>query len=129
MDIYRLNFESDVRDYRLMSVKAVSTETFRDLLENVFKKELTDSAKSLDIPKDEMTLEDCRITKNCLRNFNSSPDLQMEGVAGTGWAAFNAITEAIKDKSSRRDSRYESIWFGDDSKKLAQARQATLALV
>jgi phage/plasmid-like protein (TIGR03299 family) len=48
--------------------------------------------------------------------FKSRPDLQLPGVHGTLWSAYNAITQFEDYKQTRNDeeneSRLERIWFG-----------------
>jgi phage/plasmid-like protein (TIGR03299 family) len=50
-----------------------------------------------------------------LRILDTSPDLQLSGVRGTLWAAYNAVTRfedyrPVKDETS--DARLDRVWFG-----------------
>jgi phage/plasmid-like protein (TIGR03299 family) len=128
INLFRRSFDEEVSIYKELSKRNMDLDQTRTYLEKLFERQLVDSAKRLDIPKEEMKLEDNRFTRKCLENYMYSPDLQLDGVEGTAWAAFNGITEAIKDRSSNRDNRYNSIWFGPDSKLLDEAKQLALTI-
>ncbi len=126
INLFRRDFDEQVSIYKQLAAKRMDLDATRDYLETLFAKELKESAERLDIAKDEMRLEDMRFTKKCLENYCFTPDLQLDKVEGTAWAAFNAVTEAIKTRSNNPDNRLNSIWFGPDSKLIEKAK--TLAL-
>jgi phage/plasmid-like protein (TIGR03299 family) len=50
------------------------------------------------------------------RLMHECPDLQLNGIRGSLWAAYNAITRAVDHEGSTRggpEARLERIWFGD----------------
>jgi len=50
------------------------------------------------------------------RLMQECPDLQLNGIRGSLWAAYNAITRAVDHEGSMRsgpEARLERIWFGD----------------
>jgi hypothetical protein len=62
--------------------------------------------------------------------FERHPDLQLPGVQGTLWAAYNAITYFEDHKSIQQESaagRLDRVWFGGGAdvklKALAKARE------
>lgn len=129
IDIYRSRFESEVDLYKKMANTPMNLEQSRSYLERLFEADLKSLAKKEDILLSEVKLEDLRITKKALQNLTGTPDLLVEGVAGTSWATFNAVTQAIKDKSTNQEKRYDSIWFGVDSALLDKAKYELLARV
>lgn len=51
----------------------------------------------------------------------------MAGVKGTGWAAYNAVTEYITHERGRtEDTRLNTAWFGAESPRAIQAAQSVL---
>jgi phage/plasmid-like protein (TIGR03299 family) len=128
INLFKRSFEQEVSIYKELANRTMGLNATRSYLERLFEKQLIDTAKRLDILPEDVSLEQNRFTKKCLENYMFSEDLQLDGVEGTAWAAFNAVTEAIKDRSSNRDNRYNSIWFGPDSKLLDEAKQLALTL-
>jgi hypothetical protein len=65
--------------------------------------------------------------------FETEEDLQLPGVRGTLWGAYNAIARFEDYKQPRQeeqpDQRLERTWFGDgaDTKLIALAKAAELA--
>lgn len=128
INLAKKTFDDDFKLYQQMAQKPMDLDATRAYLETLFEKELVDSAKRKEIPLSEMSLEQNRFTLKCLENFMFTPDLQMDGVAETGWAAFNAVTEAIKTRSSNPDNRLNSILFGQDSKLIERAKELVLTM-
>jgi phage/plasmid-like protein (TIGR03299 family) len=64
--------------------------------------------------------------------FDSRPDLQMNGVRGTLWAAYNAVTrfeDYRNSKGESDDSRLTRVWFGRGADLKLRALQAAVELV
>jgi phage/plasmid-like protein (TIGR03299 family) len=67
-----------------------------------------------------------------LRLLEEMPDLQMDGVRGTMWAAYNAITrfEDYRDVDHETDdARLERVWFGSGAELKLKALQSAADLV
>lgn len=127
LDIARKSFDNTVVKYRQMAATNISTEQFRGYLEGLFEKDLKAASKRLD---ETAELEDIRACRKILAAYDNSPDLQVDGVRGTAYAAYNALTEFVTHtKSSNKDSRFNSIWFGSDANFLADAEERALAMV
>lgn len=126
IDICRRSFDNTVQNYRKLAAINLSTEQFRNYLEGLFESDLRTTSKRLE---QTSKLEDLRSCKKILAAYDSTPDLQIDGIRGTAYAALNATSEFIcHHKSSNKDSRYNSIWFGSDANLLAEAEQRLLAL-
>lgn len=127
IDICRKSFDTTVQKYRQLAATDISTEQFRSYLEGLFERDLKAASKRLD---KTVELEDIRACRKILAAYDSSPDLQVDSVRGTAYAAFNSVTEFITHaKSSNKDSRFNSIWFGSDANFLAEAEERALAMV
>lgn len=128
INLFRRDFDEQVSIYKQLANKRMDLNATRNYLETLFAKELKESAKRLEVTEDEMRLEDMRFTKKCLENYCFTPDLQLDKVEGTAWAAFNAVTEAVKTRSNNLDNRLNSIWFGPDSKLIEKAKTLALSI-
>jgi hypothetical protein len=61
--------------------------------------------------------------------FEGGRGNDLPGVAGTYWAAYNAITEHLSyGISNTQDNRLDSLWFGMNSNRNDQALQKSLEL-
>ena len=61
--------------------------------------------------------------------FHEGRGMELPGVAGTYWAAFNAITEFTTHKRGKsQDARVDSQWFGDSAKFARRALAVGLEL-
>lgn len=128
IDICKRTFKDSTEEFRLLTKKSLKTEEFRDYLERVFESELRDAGKRK-TSSDGVKLEDLRCTKKIIQFYEQEPDLQIDGVRGTLYGAFNAISQYLThNKSSNPDSRYNSLWYGSDSLLLRNAKQAALSL-
>jgi hypothetical protein len=96
---------------------------FRDYLELVFPRS-REKKQSGKLPDRWVFLQ---------KVFETAPDLQLPGVKGTLWAAYNAITRFEDYKQSREDEspdeRLERAWFGTsaETKLLALEKAEQLA--
>jgi phage/plasmid-like protein (TIGR03299 family) len=127
VNIFKKNFEKEVSIYKQLAAKEMDLNTTRSYLEKLLERELLETSKALHKNREELKLEDNRFAKKCLENYMFSPDLQMDNVEGTAWAAFNCVTEAIKNRSSNLENRLNSIWFGPDGKLVERAKELALS--
>jgi phage/plasmid-like protein (TIGR03299 family) len=128
IDICKRTFKDSTADFKLLAQKSLKTEEFRSYLERVFESELKDASKRK-TTSDEVKLEDLRCTKKIIQFYEEQPDLQIDGVRGTLYGAFNAISQYLThNKSSNPDSRYNSLWYGSDSLLLRNAKEVALSL-
>jgi len=124
LDLYQRSFTSDISVYRELAAREMTTVNFRSYLEQLFVKDIADASERLQRPAG---IEDARSSRKCLNNWESTPDLQLKGVEGTAWAAYNAVTQFIQhQRSNDTDSRMSSIWFGADKDVLTKAKLLAL---
>jgi phage/plasmid-like protein (TIGR03299 family) len=128
INLMQKDFDAQVDIYKALAKKKMDLQQAQSFLEKLFEKELTETAKRLDKPKEEVTLDDNRFTKRCLESFMYTPDLQVDNVKDTAWAGFNAVTEAINHRSTNPHNRLNSIWFGPDGKLVQRAKQLALSI-
>ena len=127
LSLAKKTFDDTAVRYQQLAATNLSTEQFRGYLESLF---IDDLKKASDRLEKTAELEDIRACRKILSAYDSTPDLQVDGVRGTAWAAVNSVSEYIThEKSSSTDSRYNSIWFGSDASLLDKAEKLALALV
>jgi hypothetical protein len=123
INLYKMNFENEIDIYKELARRPMNIESARNYLETLFADELNAFSKK---NERNATLQDVRIAKRSLLNLKTNPDLQLEGVAGTAWAGFNAVTRAIEDRTKDLDNRYDKMWFGNTSALLDKAKKLAL---
>jgi hypothetical protein len=140
IDLERRSFHQSIDQLRDISRVKLSAELARRVLEATY-------ADKLAIPTKDKTSGDKRA-----RTLNDLPEIGIirghltgstgygirdtEGVNGTAYGLFNAITQfethdagRAKDETERARTRLESLWGGGASKRIERARTACLALV
>ena len=128
LDLVKRRFNQQTLQYRQMTKKSLTTEEYREYLEKVFEADLIAAHKRLER---EVVLEDIRACNKILDIYEQTPDLQMDGVRGTTWAAYNSITEYLthyKSSKSNANSRVDNLWFGKDARLLDSAKEKALSL-
>jgi phage/plasmid-like protein (TIGR03299 family) len=128
LNLYKRSFEHQVSLYKQLANKRMDVDATRNYLETLLHRELKETGVRLEKAPEEVKLEDNRFARKCLENYLFTPDLQMPGVEGTAWAAFNSVTEAVKYRSSNPDNRLNSIWFGPDGKLIERAKELALTI-
>ena len=127
INLYKADFEENVNLYKQMANRQMGVNDFRDYLEKVFASELKAAAKRAEVEEEKFRLENYRPTAKILDNYKFTPDLQLEGIAGTSWAGFNAITEYVShQKGNDSEKRFNSVIFGTDAELLNRAKQFAL---
>ena len=140
IDLERRSFHQSIDQLRDLTQVKLSAELARRVLEATY-------ADKLAIPTKDKTSGDKRA-----RTLNDLPEIGIirghltgstglgirdtEGVGGTAYGLFNAITQfethdagRAKDETERARTRLESLWGGGASKRIERAREACLALV
>ncbi len=115
-------FDLSMLEYQHMAAKQFNTALFRTYLENLFEKELQASSE----PKQ---LEDLRAFEPILENYEGGIGVDIPGVAGTAWAAYQAVSEYVSHQRIKsEDNRLKSLHFGSSRRILAKAHELALAL-
>ena len=110
-------FEATANVYRFLASRSVSTTDLEKYVKIVF-----DANK----PEDEISTRTKNILLKVTDLFESGKGNDLEGVRGTYWAAYNAVSEYLNyTKGRTSNNRIDSLWFGQNGtmnrKALAQA--------
>lgn len=126
VNLARRNFSDSVDIYRELAAREMTMAQFRASLNKLFEVELAQK----DVKGEVKTLDKLEPTQKILRNFEATPDLQMLGVRGTRWAAYNAVTEFYTHQSQARsqDNRLDSLWYGKSKERIAEAQRVLLSV-
>lgn len=125
LDIQRRAFRYSIEEYRAMSKVDLSAAAFDRYLTTVFQKQLEGDRKVTDLRQYEQLIQ----------NFEGGIGMDIKGVRGSLWGAYNAVTEwtthqrgGTDDIEATRD-RLNSLWFGSSAQINEAAHKAALALV
>lgn len=126
INLARRNFTESLDIYKELANREMTVANFRETLETMFAKDLA-KKDSDDKP---FTLDTFDPTSKILRNLEATPDLQVKGVRGTAWGAYNAITKFYTHDSRSRsqDNRLNGLWFGDAKNQIEKAQDLLLAV-
>ncbi len=124
VNLAKRNFRDSVDLYKTLANTEMTTAQFRKSLETLFAKELNKKDEDGNVK----TLDTFKPTAQILRNLEATPDLQQTGIRGTGWAAYNAITQFTTHQSKARtaDARVYSLWYGAAKKTNEEALELLL---
>lgn len=126
LDIQRRTFRYSVEEYRAMSKVDLSAEAFDRYLSAVFRKQLEGDRK----------VSSLRQYEQLVQNFEGGIGMDIKGVRGTLWGAYNAITQWTTHQrgggSSEIEaarSRLNSLWFGSGAQINQTAHDAALTFL
>lgn len=108
LNIHKRTFRQTIEEYRAMVKVQLKTGDFEQYLANT----LRSHAKFENV-------KDLRCFEQLVKNFETGKGMDVPGVAGTAWAAYNAVTEWTTHQrgSSKQDlaalqNRLDANWFG-----------------
>ena len=121
-------FDRTVTEYQAMASKQLTAKGFDQYLSTVFADQLI----STDGTQKEIT--ELRAYTQLLDNFENGKGMDIKGVRGTAWAAYNAVTDFTTHQRGSQDldgirDRLNSIWFGSGETLNQRAHSSALALV
>lgn len=113
VDWQRGTFKATVEQFQALAQLGCNEQTLRTYVSQVFETELavrTDDEESQTESVD-------RLMEKITPLFVTGRGNNMPGVAGTMWAAYNAITEyQTWERGRESDTRLDSLWFGQNAK-------------
>jgi len=134
VDWQRGTFAASVEQMRFLASKGCNAETLRKYVELVFEPELKNrnkdtAAVSEDAAEEQSEESIDKLMEKIEPLFVGGRGNAMPGVAGTLWAAYNAITEyQTWDRGRSADTRLNSLWFGANKKTNERAFEVALQL-
>jgi phage/plasmid-like protein (TIGR03299 family) len=121
MNFANQEFEATAEQYRYLASKGINSED----LDKYIKIVLGIGEKSAD----EMTTRSKNIVSSIEDLFESGRGSDIEGVRGTYWGAYNAVTEYLNySKGRTANNRMDSVWFGQNGTMNQKALDAALEL-
>jgi phage/plasmid-like protein (TIGR03299 family) len=119
LDIGRREFHSTVEGMRTMAGAGVSVADLKRYVQEVFKPEVSlEDNSSLD-----------RLCERVIPLFESGRGANLNGVKGTMWGAYNAVTELLTwERGRSNDTRMENVWFGQSAALAQRAYNVALQM-
>lgn len=106
MDVANQRFEATAEQYRILASKQISRKDLETYVKVVFAQKKTLEEK----PVEEIN---SRILEKVIPLFEKGRGNDMPGIAGTYWAAYNAVNEYLQyERGETNEGRMDSIWFG-----------------
>ena len=120
MNLANQEFEATADVYRFLASRSVSTTDLEKYVKVVF-----DANK----PEDEISTRTKNILLKVTDLFESGKGNDIEGVRGTYWAAYNAVSEYLNyTKGRTSNNRIDSLWFGQNGTMNRKALDQAVAL-
>jgi phage/plasmid-like protein (TIGR03299 family) len=120
MNLANQEFEATADVYRFLASRSVSTTDLEKYVKIVF-----DANK----PEDEISTRTKNILLKVTDLFESGKGNDLEGVRGTYWAAYNAVSEYLNyTKGRTSNNRIDSLWFGQNGTMNRKALDQAVAL-
>lgn len=122
MDTANSRFEATAEQYRALARMSLSEEDLKKYVKMVFM------TKAQEAEESEGAGE--RILSKIVPLFEQGRGNNMPGVAGTMWAAYNAVTEYIQyERGKDVENRLDSTWFGTGHTLNKKALETALIMV
>ena len=121
MNIADQEFEATSDQYRYLASRSINSADLKKYVKIVFgnqgKEDEDISTRSMNIMSQVETL------------FEAGKGNDLPGVAGTWWAAYNAVTEYLNyEKGRNAANRLDSLWFGQNGVQSRDALAQAVAL-
>lgn len=139
INLERRSFTQSLDEMRALTTVKLTTEIVRRVLEATFADKLAAPIRDkVTDQKRRRRLADLPEVETICSHYAGTTGMgtQIEGVRGTAYALFNAITQfethdagRSRDETERARARLESLWGGTSAKRIDRAREACLALV
>ena len=114
MDLANQEFEATSEQYRFLASRAINQADLKKYVRLVFDK--------ADTPEDELKTRTLTILNRVEELFETGLGTDIQGVKGTYWGAYNAVTEYLNyEKGRNEENRMDSIWYGQNA---VQSRNA-----
>lgn len=120
MKVANATFEATADQYRKLATKTINSSDLRKYIKVVLG--IVEEDDKLSTRSANQIIEVTSLFENGRGN-------QLIGVKGTVWAAYNAATEYLSHSAGRSaDSRYNSLWFGENANRNKTALDEALKL-
>jgi len=121
MDCANQDFEASCDDYRFLASQPINQADLKKYVRIVFKLQ--------DKKEDDVSTRQTNICNRVEELFETGKGAQIDGVKGTYWAAYNAVSEYLNFEKGRNEAnRVDSLWFGQNAVQSRDALTTALAL-
>ena len=121
MNLADQEFMATAQQYRSLARKGVNTEDLKTYVRKVFEPKVL----LTDTPEEDRNE---RLLGRIIPLFEKGRGNDMPGVAGTMWAAYNAVNEYLGYERGNPTNRLDSMWFGDAARLNDRAFQTALRM-
>lgn len=114
MNVANQEFEATCDQYRFLASRAVNQDDLKKYVKIVFNQNTKE--------EEDISTRSQNILTSVEKLFEVGKGNDLEGVKGTWWAAYNAVTEYLNYEKGRSvQNRLDSLWFGQNA---VQSRKA-----
>lgn len=123
MNLVNQQFEATAEQYRYLASKEINQDDLKKYITQVFE-----------IKESEEVKRKNSLMTDIIELFETGRGNYVDGVRGTRWAAYNAVTEHLSYYQSTRgegnqvEKRYSSLWFGANKSRNDKALELALSL-
>lgn len=131
IDFARQSFPETISLYQMMQQVAVSDDEFRSFVDTVYQPKPVEMVDG-EIRPGEVIRDMPRKWDALIHAWRHGIGMDIPGVRGTAWAAFNAITEVegrIPPDAANNKRRFHSAYFGGGRTIIRRAETAARALI
>lgn len=131
IDFARQSFPETISLYQMMQQVSCSDEEFRLFIDNVYQPKPVETAGG-EIRPGEVIRDMPRKWDQLIHAWRHGIGMDIPGVAGTAWAAFNAVTEVegrIPAGAANNKRRFHSAYFGGGRTIIRRAEAAARQLI
>jgi phage/plasmid-like protein (TIGR03299 family) len=122
MNLANAEFETTAEQYRMLAGRSISAKDLTKYVKVVLD---IDTKKS----DDDLSTRKKNIIDRVLWYFENGRGQDLEGVKGTWWAGYNAVTEYVNHEFGRNNNnRMDSVWFGQNQTLMTKALDQALAM-
>lgn len=121
MNLADREFAATADQYRSLARKGVNVSDLKTFVRKVFEPKVL----LTDAPEEERNE---RLLGKIIPLFEQGRGNDMPGVAGTMWAAYNAVNEYLGYERGNEANRLDSMWFGDSARLNERAFKVALQM-
>jgi phage/plasmid-like protein (TIGR03299 family) len=112
IDVVHHEFVATAEQYKALTRKAVDQRTIKAYVRRVFVPQFIDDAATDEQVAEQTTC--ARVLPDVIRLYESVDGASINGVNGTMWGAYNAVSAYLSHERGRsQDGRVDSLWFGE----------------
>ncbi len=121
MNLADREFAATAEQYRSLARKQVNASDLKAFVRKVFEPKVL----LTETPEEERNQT---LINNIIPLFEKGRGNDLPGVAGTMWAAYNAVNEYLGYERGQEANRLDSMWFGDSARLNQKAFQTALRM-